>query len=208
MSRRRLPESFFSRDARDLAPDLIGRWLRRGEVILQITEVEAYLWPDDTACHACAGQTARNAAMFGPAGRAYVYLCYGLQIMLNVVSNAVGQGSAVLIRAARPIAGEAIVSARRGGRTGPVMLTGPGKVGAALDLDVSWSNHALFRAGGLELLRGDPACEVRTGPRIGIDYAAAKDRDAELRFTSMDTRWVSKPRKLGTSVIRIDRNKR
>lgn len=172
---------------------------------MQITEVEAYLWPNDTACHACRGETPRNAPMFGPAGRTYVYLCYGLHNMLNVVSNREGEGAAVLIRAARPIAGERVVADRRGGRSGPVALTGPGKIGAALGLDVGWSNHPLYQAGGLELLEGQPPDEVRSGPRIGIDYASAEDRAAPLRFAAMDTAWVSHPRKLNAGVVRLQR---
>ncbi|MCB9650613.1 MAG: DNA-3-methyladenine glycosylase [Deltaproteobacteria bacterium] len=189
-ARRRLPESFYLRDAATVARDLIGRWLRRDSVILEITEVEAYL-PDDSACHGRFGRTARNAAMWGPGGRAYVYLCYGLHDMLNVVTGPEGEAAAVLIRSARPVA-------RVGGGAGaarwedrPVLLTGPGKVGAALALDPSWSHHALFERGGLELLSGEPAERWLHGPRVGIDYAAPVDRDALLRFAAVDTPWVS-----------------
>ena len=195
-ARRRLPQSFYARDAASVAADLIGRWLRRGEVVLEITEVEAYLWPDDSACHNRFGRTARTAPLWGPPGRAYVYLCYGLHELLNVVTNPEGEAAAVLIRAARPIAGLPEVQRRRGGRDGPSLLTGPGKVGAALGVDPTWSHHPLYAAGGLELLAGSPPPDLLWGPRVGIDYAAPRDRDALLRFAYPDTPWVSHRRGL------------
>lgn len=189
--RRRLPQKFFRRDAAVVAPDLLGRWLRRDDVILRITEVEAYLWPNDTACHARSGPTPRNQVMFGQAGHTYVYLCYGLHQMLNIVTNEIGEGSAVLIRSAEPVAGLDTICSRRGGREGPALLTGPGKVGAALAVDTSWSGHKLFRPGGLEVLEGDGVDEVLVGPRVGIDYADPDDVVAPLRFAAGGTRWVS-----------------
>ena len=94
----RLPIEFFQRDALVVARDLLGKHLNRGEVTLRITEVEAYRWPDDDANHGRAGLTPRNASMWGLPGRAYVYLCYGIHHLLNVVTGVEGQPSAVLIR--------------------------------------------------------------------------------------------------------------
>ncbi len=186
---------FFHRDALEVAVDLLGKVLWREEVALRITEVEAYRGPWDTACHARAGRTARNAAMWGPGGHAYVYLCYGLHQMLNLVTGEPGFGAAVLIRACEPVAGLETVRARRGARSGPVLLTGPGKVGAALALDTGWSGHALFEAGGLELRGGEAPEQVLAGPRVGIDYAEPEHRDAPWRLAAGGTRWVSAPRK-------------
>ena len=149
-----MPRRFFARDVLEVAPELLGCELRRGAVRLRITEVEAYRWPGDTACHARHGRTERNAALWGPPGRAYVYLCYGIHHLLNLVTGEDGQAQAVLVRACEPIAGLDVVRRRRGGLRGPALLTGPGKVGAALGLDVSWCGHPLHRAGGLELRRG------------------------------------------------------
>jgi len=188
-----LHQSFFARSAREVAVDLLGRHLARGSVTLRITEVEAYCWPDDTASHCRFGRTGRNAPMWGPAGHAYVYLCYGLHQMLNVVTNAEGQGAAVLIRACEPVAGLATIRRRRGGKEGPVLLTGPGKVGAALGLDTSWSGHPLFERGGLEVREGEPPAEVLAGPRVGVDYADPVHRDAPWRFAVAGSRWVSRP---------------
>lgn len=189
-----LPQEFSHRDAVQVARDLLGAVLVRDDVALRITETEAYVGPHDTACHARSGPTARNAAIFGPPGRAYVYLCYGLHWMLNVVTGPEGYGAAVLIRAAEPLAGMETIRTRRGGRSGPVLLTGPGKLGSALALDGSWSHHPLYEPGGLELRRGTPPAEVLAGPRVGIDYAAPEDRDAPWRFAVADSRWISAPR--------------
>lgn len=189
---RPLDQRFFARDVRTVAIDLLGRELRRDAVALRITEVEAYAGPEDSASHARFGRTARNAPMWGPAGHAYVYVCYGIHAMLNVVAGLEGAAAAVLIRSCEPVAGLDIVRARRGDKEGPVLLTGPGKIGAALALDTSFSGHALFEPGGLTLHEGEPAREVLTGARVGIDYAAPLDRDAPWRFAVSGSRWITR----------------
>ncbi|MEZ4257101.1 MAG: DNA-3-methyladenine glycosylase [Polyangiales bacterium] len=186
-----LPQSFCSRDALVVAEALLGKHLRRGKVVLRITETEAYRFPDDTANHCRMGVTDRNRPMWGPPGHAYVYLCYGVHSMLNIVTNAEGEGAAVLIRACEPVAGLGTVRRRRGGKEGPVLLTGPGKVGQALGLLPRWSGHPLFHAGGLELCEGPDPEEVLAGPRVGIDYASARDRRAPWRLAVGGTPWVS-----------------
>jgi DNA-3-methyladenine glycosylase len=193
---KRLPLSFFARDVLEVAPALVGRHLRRGSVILRITEVEAYRWPGDTACHARSGRTARNAPLWGPPGRAYVYLCYGLHHMLNVVTGDDGSAQAVLVRACEPVAGLPVIRRRRSGKSGPELLTGPGKVGQALGLDTAWSNHPLTRPGGLEVLEGSPAETLAIGPRVGIDYALPKHRALPWRFAEAQSSWVTRPREL------------
>ncbi|XP_020959405.1 DNA-3-methyladenine glycosylase isoform X2 [Arachis ipaensis] len=147
-----LPSSFFQIDALDLAPRLLGKFLRRDDVVLQITEVEAYR-PNDSACHGRFGITSRTAPVFGPGGHAYVYLCYGLHMMLNVVADKEGAGAAVLIRSCAPISGLNVIQQRRGLETDkPILLTGPGKVGQALGLSTEWSNHPLYTPAGRILL--------------------------------------------------------
>src|SRR3954466_13526768 len=127
-----LSQSFYARDALEVAEELLGHHIHYGEVVLRISEVEAYRHPGDSASHSRMGRTARNAPMWGPAGHAYVYLCYGIHQMLNLVTGAVGEAQAVLIRAAEPVRGLDVIRARRGGKDGPVLLTGPGKVAQAL----------------------------------------------------------------------------
>jgi DNA-3-methyladenine glycosylase len=134
--------------------------------------------------------------MWGPPGHAYVYLCYGLHQMLNLVTNRDGEGAAVLIRSCEPIAGHALIRRRRGGKEGPVLLTGPGKVGQALGLDTSFSGQALYRRGGLEVRRGSRVSDVAVGSRIGIGYAEPAHQQAEWRLAVAGSPWVSHPREL------------
>ncbi|VVA97355.1 unnamed protein product [Arabis nemorensis] len=186
---------FFQIDALDLAPRLLGKFLRRDNVVLRITEVEAYR-PNDSACHGRFGVTPRTAPVFGPGGHAYVYLCYGLHMMLNIVADKEGAGAAVLIRSCSPVTGLETIQERRGQKTDkPVLLNGPGKVGQALGLSTEWSHHPLFSPGGLELLDGGEDVErVMVGPRVGIDYALPQHVNALWRFAIADTPWISAPK--------------
>lgn len=189
-----LGPEFFSIDALDLAPLLLGKFLRRDDVVLQITEVEAYR-PNDSACHGRFGITARTAPVFGPGGHAYVYLCYGLHMMLNVVADKEGVGAAVLIRSCAPISGVSTIQQRRSQITNkPVLLTGPGKVGQALGLSTEWSNHPLYVPGGLELLDGPKPEQILVGPRVGIDYASPEHVNALWRFAISGSPWISAPK--------------
>lgn len=190
-----LPQAFYARETLEVARDLLGKLLVREGVVLRITEVEAYR-QGDTANHCRAGRTARNAAMWGPPGRAYVYLCYGLHQLLNLVTEPDGTGTAVLVRACEVVEGLATVEARRGTVRGPNMLTGPGKVGAALALDTSWCHHPVFEPGGLECHDAPRVEGVLAGPRVGVDYARPAHRDAPWRLAVAGTRWVSHRRGL------------
>jgi DNA-3-methyladenine glycosylase len=186
-----LPRSFYARDALEVAPELLGALLCREQVILRITEVEAYCWPEDTANHGRHGRTLRNQALWGPPGQAYGYLCYGTHHLLNVVTGKEGQAQAVLIRSCEPVAGLDIIRCRRGGKAGPVLLTGPGKIGSALGLDLSWNQHRLYEPGGLGVHRGEPVTNWLAGPRVGVDYARPEHRDACWRFAVAESAWVS-----------------
>lgn len=196
MARPLLPQSFFARDVLEVAPALLGQLLCHGEVVLRITEVEAYRWPGDTACHARAGRTQRNAALWGPPGHAYVYLIYGMHSMLNIVTGAEGEAQAVLVRACEPVEGLELVQARRGGRTGPELLAGPGKVGQALALDTTWSGHALYRPGGLTLRPGPAPAAMAVGTRVGIEYALPEHQALLWRWADAGSRWVTKRKEL------------
>ena len=177
-----------------MARDLLGKVIRHGPVAVRITEVEAYGGPDDSASHARFEPTGRSATMYGPPGRAYVYLCYGIHDMFNIVTGPDRHASAVLVRSAEPVSGHAVIASRRGGRTGPDSLAGPGKVGQALAVDPSFSGHALYRAGGVGLFEGPPPAEIHAGPRVGIDYADLEDRRRSWRFADARSKWVSRPK--------------
>lgn len=191
-----LPQSFYARDARIVARELLGKLLCRGSVVLRISEVEAYCYPDDTASHCRMGRTPRNAPMWGPAGHAYVYLCYGVHHMLNLVTNRDGEGAAVLIRACELVCGQELVRQRRAGIDGPNALTGPGKVGAALSLSMRCSGASLYDGRDI-FLRDAPLPErILAGPRVGIGYASLEHQRAPWRFALADSLWVSQRKTL------------
>ena len=176
-SKKALSDAFFLDTAVEVAPKLVGALIFKEDVVLEILETEAYM-PDDSACHAHKGETPRTKPMFEIGGRVYVYLCYGIHVLCNIVTGERDSGQAVLIRAAKVISGEEIVRKRRNGR---IDLIGPGKVGQALGLSVGDSGRPL----------GDwfnvypsqkPNIQIRKEKRVGIDYAKPKDRDALWRF--------------------------
>jgi len=115
--------------------------------------------------------------MWGPPGHLYIYLCYGIHILVNLVTEAEGRPAAVLIRAAEVVTGHETVRSRRGGR---LDLIGPGKVGQALGLDLAWSGRSLGQV--LRVVRGPAQSEVRTAPRVGIDAADPADVAACWRY--------------------------
>ena len=178
-----IPPGFCQRPVAQVAPELLGCHLRHGEVVLRITEVEAYGGPGDSASHARHGRTARNSPMWGPAGRAYLYFCYGVHWMLNVVTGPEGEATAVLIRGAEVVAGLETVLQRRGAsRATPSLCAGPGKVAQALGLDKTFDGHDLLAPGGLELRRGDLPGRTLAGPRLGIGFATPEDQARAWRF--------------------------
>ncbi|HEV2148987.1 MAG TPA: DNA-3-methyladenine glycosylase, partial [Longimicrobiaceae bacterium] len=149
--------------------------------VAEVVETEAYTGPEDEASHAHErfGKTARNAAMFGAPGTAYVYRIYGMHWCLNVVTGPVGFPAAVLLRAARPLGGTEAMRERRPGRADRDLLRGPGNLCRALGVT---GEHNLHLLGGppLWLARGEPVGDaaVAVGPRIGISRAA----EAPLRY--------------------------
>jgi DNA-3-methyladenine glycosylase len=142
-----LPRTFYERDARVVAKDLLGKLLVRDDGrAARIVEVEAYLGADDPGSHAYRGETPRTRVMFGPAGHLYVYFTYGMHWCMNAVCGADGEGTAVLLRAAAPVAGEAQMAEARG-RSGREVTNGPAKLCQAFSLDRAFD--------GADLVTGD-----------------------------------------------------
>ena len=188
----------FAAPAEQVARQLIGVTLLVDGVGGRIVECEAYD-QGDAASHAFGGPTARNAALFGPPGRAYVYRSYGLHWCLNLVCREAGHGAGVLIRALQPTEGLARMRARRGLQDERLLCAGPGRVAQALGIDASFDGRALD-APPFALLRapadlprqtpGDaPPVTVEAGPRIGISKAA----ELPWRFGERGSRFLSRP---------------
>jgi DNA-3-methyladenine glycosylase len=165
-----LTRDFFARSAHEVAPDVIGATLLVDGVGGRIVEVEVYD-PDDPASHAFGGRTARNAAMFGPPGHAYVYRSYGIHWCLNLVCAAEGRAEAVLVRALEPVRGLDVMRARRGVVAERALCSGPGKLCQALAVTGAHDGLALD-APPFALLERDAPAPIVTGPRIGISRAA------------------------------------
>ena len=194
----RLDRAWFDRPAVALALDLLGARLvhaaPEGVVGGRIVEVEAYEGPEDRAAHSSRGRTDRNASMFGPPGHCYVYLVYGLHHCLNVVGGPGKKPEAVLIRALEIDEGRDLARARRGpGASALRLASGPGNVGQALGIDRSLDGSDLL-AGPVRLEpRIGLAPDIRSGPRIGVDYAGAWAL-RPLRFWIADDPHVSRRR--------------
>ena len=203
MSRYRpLPVSFYRRPAEAVARDLLGRYLVREldgtRLVLRLVETEAYLGAPDRASHAWGGRrTPRNASLYLPGGHAYVYFIYGMHWCLNAVTGEADIGSAVLLRAGEPVAGEEWMVANRRWARRPRsgdLAGGPGKLCQALAIDRALDGARLDRP-PLLITRGDPVPDetVATGPRIGVDYAG-EAAAWPLRFMVRGCGHVSRPR--------------
>ncbi len=182
----KLPRSFYARDTRTVARDLLGKLLVHvdGGVrrVARIVETEAYHGPSDRASHARFGPTRRAAVMFGGPGVAYVYLIYGTSHCVNVVTGPAGFPAAVLLRAAEPVEG-CLHSTK-----------GPGNLCRALAIRREHDD-------GRDLLGDDlfvedappPAERVLSGPRVNVDHAGPWD-EKHWRYALAGSPWVSSPR--------------
>jgi DNA-3-methyladenine glycosylase len=181
-----ISQTFYLRPVELVAQDLLGKLLCRDGVVLRIAEVEAYGGQKDSASHCRFGKTVRNAPMWGMGGHCYVYLCYGIHQMLNIVTGMAGEGAAVLVRSCEVVEGIQTVQERRKAGHGATICNGPGKVAQALAIDRGFNNHPLFEIGGLELREGEMPISIERTTRIGIGYAKDEDKSAHLRFVG---RW-------------------
>lgn len=171
-----LTADFFAADSHEVARRLIGCRLLVAGVGGRIVEAEAYD-REDPASHTYAGPTARNASMFGPPGRAYVYRSYGIHWCLNFVCREAGHGAGVLIRALEPLAGLDVMRERRGLHEERLLCAGPGRVCQALAVTREHDGLPLD-APPFELRAPDGPLVVVSGPRIGISKAV----DVPWRF--------------------------
>jgi len=200
----RLARRFFARDPVTLARALLGQRLVRvledgTRLAGRIVETEAYLGVEDRASHSCGGRrTPRNAAMWGPAGHAYIYFIYGLHHCMNVVAEGAEQPSAVLIRALEPLEGLEAMRKHRAGKVHAARLgdtdlcSGPAKLAQALRLDRNLDGADLVHGEALFLERGASVHRARiiATPRIGVDYAGEWAATA-LRFLEAGNPHVS-----------------
>jgi DNA-3-methyladenine glycosylase len=195
-----LPHAFFARDPRRVARELLGRLLirfqRRGWLCARIVEVEAYLGKNDPAAHAASGRTARNAVLFGPPGRAYVYFIYGRYHCFNVSCLPDGEAGCVLVRALEPLAGMAEMRANRNlpstlaEKRWPLLTSGPGRLTQAFGITRAQDNGKDLTSPESDLQIADAgprAGRVLITPRIGISKAAGK----KLRYFMAGNPFVS-----------------
>jgi DNA-3-methyladenine glycosylase len=193
----RLPSTFFERNTLQVARDLLGQRLVRvvdgHRLSGLIVEAEAYIGENDLACHASRGRTPRTEVMFGPPGRAYIYFIYGMYYCLNVVTEPEGFPAAVLIRALEPEDGRECMRERRSGRPDRELLSGPGKLCAALDIDKRLNHVDLTQDDRLFLEIGPPvdAARVTASPRIGINIPGEAS-EQPWRFYLADSPFVSR----------------
>jgi DNA-3-methyladenine glycosylase len=163
-----LDAEYFSRPATELAFDLLGKILcvKQGDEIIRarITETECYFGEEDTACHAHKGRTPRTDTLYQKGGIAYVYLCYGIHSLLNVVTGPAEHPEAVLIR-------------------GVEGASGPGRVTKALGITRAENKLPLIPETGLWIEDdGTPSPTYTASPRVGIDYATKEDRERPWRY--------------------------
>lgn len=180
-----LPRTFYDRDTLEVARDLLGKYLVRRldgeELVVRITETEAYIGAVDKACHAYGGRrTARTETLYAQPGTAYVYLIYGMYHCLNFVTEPEGTAAAVLLRGVEAVSGTDLMAYSRFGRAFDQLtayqrenfLNGPGKVCKALAITRAHNGLDLTADGELFLCAGEaPTGEIHVGKRIGIDYA-------------------------------------
>ena len=197
----KLPLSFYNReDVVQIAQEMLGKYLFtniNGIVTAgKIVETEAYNGRTDRACHAYNKRTTRNDVMFSAGGRAYVYLCYGIHHLFNVVTNSEGAADAVLVRALEPVIGVEEMHLRRGTAAFERLTKGPGVLSQAMGITVKELNGSSLI--GDEVWLAERANEsvgaIETDVRIGVDYAG-EDALLPWRFYTRDSKFVSRKKR-------------
>lgn len=187
----KVTREFYARSAVEVAPNLIGallvRRLREELLVGRIVETEAYMGPDDPASHAYRGMTARNASMFGPGGRLYVYRSYGIHNCANVVTGDAGFGMAVLLRAVEPVAGIEVMRARRNVDSDRLLAAGPGRLCEAFGIDKQNDGEDLLGE-SLFIARALESPRIAVTERVGISIA----KERRWRFVEAGSRYLSR----------------
>lgn len=189
-------QGWFAREPLEVAPGLLGAHLRvvgaTGAVVVRLTEVEAYHGARDPGSHAYRGRTERNATMFGPGGRLYVYFTYGMHYCANIVCGSPGEAAAVLLRAGEVVEGVDLARTRRPAARRDVDLArGPARLAAALGLSRD-DDGAVVGSGRVSLqVRPRPLGEVLSGPRVGVAGPGGAAEDYPWRFWLADEPTVS-----------------
>ena len=160
---KRLTYDFFHRHALEVAPDLVGKLLIHNGTALRISETEAYCGESDTACHAHKGRTKRTEVLYKDAGTIYIYLCYGMHWLMNVITGDTDDPQGVLIRACVDAEGPGKLTKKLG-------ITGEQNRGSIVTSDTLWIADDGFQ------------CSVRTDKRVGIGYASQEDQNKPWRF--------------------------
>ena len=168
MKNKILTGEFFARDCLEVAPELVGKLLVRTfddgcEISLRITETEAYRGEEDTACHASKGRTPRTEVLYGKPGYIYIYLCYGMHWLMNIVTGRENQPQCVLVRACE-------------------IYNGPAKLTKKLGMDKSFNGEPVFGNRRLRIEDDGFLPEIETLPRVGINYASPEYRDILWSF--------------------------
>jgi DNA-3-methyladenine glycosylase len=190
---RALTRTFYDRDAREVAPDLLNKVLVGDGVAARLVEVEAYRADADPGSHAFRGRTARNVSMFAAPGTLYVYFSYGVHWCMNAVCGPGEQAHAVLLRAAEPLRGLEVMQARRPKARRPRdLLGGPGRLTQAFAIDGSADGTSLVRGGPLRIVDDGvaPPAHPYVSRRVGL--GPGKGDALLLRFTVNDSRYVSR----------------
>lgn len=168
----KLNEDFFNRDCLEVAPDLVGKLIVRklddnSYIKMRITQTEAYRGEDDKACHASKGKTNRTQTMYMAAGTIYVYICYGIHYLMNIVTEKEGIPQAVLIRCCED-------------------NEGPAKLTKSLFVDKSFNGESIIENSKIWLESDGYQPLIKTAPRVGIDYAGEEWKNKPWRYIDIN----------------------
>ncbi|MDD7184078.1 MAG: DNA-3-methyladenine glycosylase [Oscillospiraceae bacterium] len=168
----KLDKEFFHRDCLEVAPDLVGKIIVHRlsdgtEIRARITETEAYRGEEDKACHASKGRTPRTELLYGESGIIYIYLCYGIHWLMNIITGEKDFPQGVLLRAGEN-------------------LTGPAKLTKYLKTDKSLNGKNIYSNPDIWIEDDSFRPKIKTAPRIGIDYAGEYWKNIEWRFIAED----------------------